>query len=318
MRRSGWHSCGNGGKHGSFPFPFAGDGAGGNTTDMLHLLVADGNDREGRASHVAGTGITSAEAYAAILREVAPGVACTLINPADAEAALPAGAALDDFDGLVVTGSTLHVSDDNDAVRRQIALVRTALGAGLAVFGSCWGVQVAAVVAGGDAARNPKGPEYGFSRDLVTTEAGRAHPLLAGRANRFDAPAMHLDAVVTPPAHASVLAGNRLLPVQAIEIVHGPGVFWGTQYHPELDLDALAAMLRLSAEDVVAEGVMPDAAAVESYADDLCRIHADPGAHRDLIARHRLGADLLEPARRRTEIANFLERLVRPRVEAAA
>jgi GMP synthase (glutamine-hydrolysing) len=285
---------------------------------MPNLLVADGNDRDGRASHVAGTGVTSAEAYAAILREIAPGAVCTLINPADADASLPAGTHLDDYDGLVVTGSTLHVGDDSDAVRRQIALVRTALEAGLAVFGSCWGVQVAAVVAGGDAARNPKGPEYGFSRDLVKTGAGQSHPLLAGRAARFDAPAMHLDAVIAPPAHATVLAGNRLLSVQAIEIVHGPGVFWGTQYHPELDLDALAAMLRLSADDVVEAGVLPDGAAVAAYAVDLCRVHAAPEAHADLVARYRLGPDLLEPARRRTEIANFLARLVRPRIEAAA
>lgn len=285
---------------------------------MLHLLVADGNDCEGRVSHVAGTGVTSAEAYAAILRQLAPGSACTLINPADADEALPSGAGLSDHDALVVTGSTLHVRDGGAAVRRQIDLMRHALESGLPVFGSCWGVQVAAVVAGGEAGPNPKGPEYGFSRDLVLTEAGRSHPLLTGRGRRFDAPAMHLDAVVAPPPQATVLAGNGLLSVQAIEIVHGPGVFWGTQYHPELDLDALAAMLRLSAEDVVEAGALPDRAAVEAYAADLCAIHAAPGAHPGLVARHRLGPDLLEPARRRAEIGNFLEHLVRPRVEAAA
>ncbi|MCJ2033954.1 glutamine amidotransferase-related protein [Methylobacterium sp. J-068] len=285
---------------------------------MLRLLVADGNDRAGRAAHVEAAGVTSAEAYAAILRQLAPGAVCTLIDPADADAALPAGTRLGDFDALFVTGSALHIREGGAAVRRQIALMRQALGDGLPVFGSCWGVQVAAVVAGGEAARNPKGPEYGFSRDLTRTAAGATHPLLAGRGARFDAPAMHLDAVIVPPAHATVLAGNQVLSVQAIEIVHGPGVFWGTQYHPELDLDALAAMLRLSADDVVEAGARPDHAAVEAYAADLCRIHVDPEAQADRIARHRLGADLLDPARRRTEIANFLAHCVRPRVEAAA
>ena len=70
--------------------------------------------------------------------------------------------------------------------------------------------------------------------------------------------------------------------------------------------------------DVVEAGALPDHAAVEAYAADLCRIHAEPEGHRDLIARHRLGPDLVEPARRRAEIGNFLDRLVRPRVEAAA
>lgn len=285
---------------------------------MPHLLVADGNDRAGRANHVAATGVTSAEAYARILGSFSADIRCTTLHAADPDGDLPPGVALAGFDGLVVTGSTLHVSDDTPAVHRQIALVRDALAAGLPVFGSCWGVQVAAVVAGGDAGRNPKGPEYGFSRDLAPNAAGRHHPLLAGRPDRFDAPAMHLDAVIEPPAHATVLAGNPMLAVQAIEIVHGPGTFWGTQYHPELDLDDLAAMLRLSAEDVVEGGTCPDRAAVEAYAADLCRIHRDPDAAPDLVARHRLGPELLVAECRRREIGNFLHGLVRPRMAAAA
>ena len=67
---------------------------------MLHLLVADGNDRSGRADHVSATGVTSAEAYAEVLRQISPGVDCTLITPADADAALSPGTRLAGFDGL--------------------------------------------------------------------------------------------------------------------------------------------------------------------------------------------------------------------------
>jgi GMP synthase (glutamine-hydrolysing) len=282
---------------------------------MLHLLVADGNDRESRARHVEATGQSSAEAYAAILRALAPDAACTLVEPADADAGLPQGEGLAGYDGVVFTGSTLHVSDDLPAVRRQIELMRACLEAGRTVFGSCWGVQVAAAITGGRTGRNPRGPEYGFARDLSPTPAGLAHPLLAGRPSRYDAPAMHLDAVIEPPPGAVVLAGNALLDVQAIEIRLGPGLFWGTQYHPELDLDDLGAMLRLNADDVVEAGVRPDQAAVEAYADDLCRI-ADAPAASELAARHCLGPEILEDACRRREIANFLDALVRPRAQA--
>lgn len=283
---------------------------------MLHLLVADGNDREGRARHIEATGRTSAEAYASILGQIAPDARCTLLNPADGEATLPLGADLKGFDGVVVTGSTLHVTDDTIAVTRQIDLLRACLSAGLPVFGSCWGVQLAAVLAGGKAGRNPRGPEYGFSRDLAPTQAGRGHPLLAGRPGRFDAPAMHLDAVIEPPAGAQVLAGNSLLDVQAIEIGYGAGLFWGTQYHPELNLDDLAAMLRLSTDEVIEAGICADAEAVENYADDLSALSRGPAEHPDLIERHRLGPEVIEDDRRRREIANFLDRLVRPRAEA--
>ncbi|TXM69121.1 type 1 glutamine amidotransferase [Methylobacterium sp. WL69] len=288
---------------------------------MLHLLVADGNDRDGRARHAEATGSTSAESYAAILGEVArtrggAACTCTLISPADADAVLPAGMDLSAYAGLVVTGSTLKLADGTPETTRQIALMRAALAAGLSVFGSCWGMQVAAVATGGAAGPNPKGGEYGFARALAPTRSGHGHPLLAGRPDRFDAPAIHGDAVLRLPAHATLLASNACS-IQAIEIVHGPGVFWGTQYHPETDLDALGIMLRMSASEMIADGQCPDAAAVAAFADDLARLHADRAGHPDLLARHRLDAQITEDANRRREIGNFLDFLAVPRRAAA-
>lgn len=290
---------------------------------MARLLIADGNDREGRARHARVTGRSSAESYAEVVVQIAPDAACTLINPADADAALPAGAGLGAFDGLVFSGSTLSVAEETPAVRRQLDLMRAALEAGLFVFGSCWGVQVAAVVAGGDVGRSPGGPEYGFARCIAPTAPGGDHPLLAGRAPAWDAPTIHSDAVLTPPPGSVVLAQNRPLAVQAIEIRHGRGLFWGTQYHPELDLDLLAAMLRLSAASVVEAGFAPDAAAVEAHAREIAALHragdgaGDP-ALRGIAWRCGIGPDVLDPARRRSEIGNFLRRLARPRSRAGA
>ena len=288
---------------------------------MLKILVADGNDRSGRAEHVAATGRTSAEAYATILRTLAatqggPPCTCLLVNPADSDAALPPGHDLSAYAGLVVTGSALKIGDGTPAVTRQIALMRAALAAGLPVFGSCWGLQVAAVACGGTAGPNPKGGEYGFARGLAATEAGARHPLLAGRPARFDAPAVHGDAVLTLPDHATLLADNACS-IQAIAIAHGPGTFWGTQYHPELDLDVLAAMLRTSASDVVEAGQCADDAAVEAFAADLGRLHADRTGHPDLLARHRIDDQIADDANRRREIGNFLRGLALPRAVAA-
>ena len=277
---------------------------------MLRLLIADGNDRAGRARHVAATGKTSAEAYAEVVRDLAPEAACRLVSPADADAALPAGTELAGYDGFIVTGSELRMGDRTPEVMRQVALMRTALEAGLRVFGSCWGVQVAAVTAGGDTAANPRGPEYGFARRIVPTGEGAGHPLLAGRSPAWDAPAIHLDAVVTPPPESRVLAENGLLAVQAIEIRHGPGLFWGTQYHPELDLDALAAMLRLTADAIVEADLAADAAGVETYADEVAALHGPLDARARRIAwRHGLGPEILDAGKRRREIGNFLDGL---------
>lgn len=275
---------------------------------MLRLLIADGNDRAARARHVAATGRTSAESYAAVVCDFPREARCRLVSPADADADLRGG--LSDFDGMIVTGSTLRVSQDSPAVRRQCDLMRAAFAAGLPVFGSCWGVQVAAVVAGGHAGENPRGPEYGFARAITPTRDGRAHPLLAGRPAAWDAPAIHSDAVLEPPPGSRVLAGNRLLGVQAIEIRHGAGWFWGTQYHPELDLDELAAMLRLCDTALVEAGLAEDSGAVARYAGEIEALHGDDAeARRRLAWRHGLGPEVLEAGLRRREIGNFLARL---------
>ena len=277
---------------------------------MLRLLIADGNTRDDRAQHVAVTGRTSAESYADVVHAYRPEAQCRLLSPADADAALPDGAALAEYDGVIFTGSPLKVGERSPAVTRQCDLMRAALEAGLPVFGSCWGTQLAAVVAGGDVGPNPRGPEYGFARRITATAEGRGHPLLSGRGAAWDAPAIHSDAVIAPPPGARVLAGNALLDVQAIEIPHGGGLFWGTQYHPELDFDELAAMLRVSAADVVEAGLAPDAAAVSAYAAEIAALHAGGAAAGPLAWRHGLGADVLEPDQRRREIGNFLDRLV--------
>ncbi|KQT50401.1 glutamine amidotransferase [Methylobacterium sp. Leaf456] len=275
---------------------------------MPRLLIADGNDRDGRATRCDVLGRTTAQSFADVVTDIAPGAECILIAPADADAALPEGLGLHEADGLIVTGSTLRLSEGGPAVERQLDLMRAAFAAGLPIFGSCWGIQVAAAVAGGRVGPNPRGPEYGFARHLAPTAEGAAHPLLAGRGPAWDAPAIHTDAVLEPPSGARVLAANAVLDVQAIEIRHGRGLFWGTQYHPEVDPDELAAMLTLSAAAVVEAGFAADGAAVEAYADEV-RALTDPGARQRLAWRHGLGDDLLDPGQRRREIGNFLAHL---------
>ncbi|MDP4024900.1 gamma-glutamyl-gamma-aminobutyrate hydrolase family protein [Methylobacterium sp. NEAU 140] len=272
----------------------------------MRLLIADGNGRAARSRHVAATGRTSAESYAAVARALAPDAVCRLAYPADADADAPD---LGGLDGMIVTGSTLKVSQGGAEVERQVGLMRAAFAAGLPVFGSCWGVQLAAVVAGGHAAENPHGPEYGFARGIVPTREGRSHPLLAGRPETWEAPAVHSDAVLEPPPGARVLAGNRLLGVQAIEIRCGAGWFWGTQYHPELDLDELAAMLRLCAAAIVEAGLAEDPAEVRAYADEVAALPRGDAAAERIAWRHGIGPEVLDAGLRRREIANFLGHL---------
>jgi GMP synthase (glutamine-hydrolysing) len=277
----------------------------------LRFLVVEGNTREDRERHAATYGLMPSQSYAAVLGGIEPGAVCDLAFPADEGANLPDPAGLASYDGVVLTGSALHVHRIEPAVTRQIELMRAVYASRVPAFGSCWGLQVGTVAAGGAVGTNPLGREVGFARHLAPTEAGRLHPLLAGRPSAYDAPAVHLDAVSGLAPGSTVLAANRLAGVQAAEIRHGGGVFWGVQYHPEFDLAELASILERLSGVLVAEGFCRTTEDAAAYSRDLRALHADPG-RRDLAWRHGLDGQVLDPTLRTTEIRNFVEHRVRP------
>jgi GMP synthase (glutamine-hydrolysing) len=275
------------------------------------LLVVEGNTAAAREGHRASYGLTPAESYATVVSALQPGATCDIALPADDGANLPDPSGLQGYDGIFLTGSALHIYKIEPAITRQIALMRAIYASGTPCFGSCWGLQVGAVAAGGAVAANPAGREIGFARRIVVTEAGRSHALLAGRPAVFDAPAIHLDAVVTPPGDVTVLAHNSLTPVEAAEIRHDGGVFWGVQYHPEFSLRETASILRRLSPQLIGEEFCRDGAAVNRYCSEIEALDADPG-RTDLAWAHGLDAQVLDPALRLTEIRNFLAERVRP------
>jgi GMP synthase (glutamine-hydrolysing) len=97
--------------------------------------------------------------------------------------------------------------------------MRAIYASGTPSFGSCWGLQVATVAAEGDVRQNPAGREIGFARRLTLTDAGRTHPMLAGRPSAYDAPAIHLDTVTVLPDDCTVLSANAVSAVQAAETI---------------------------------------------------------------------------------------------------
>ncbi len=190
----------------------------------LRLLVVEGNTAADRARHAASRGATPSEAYAEVLRELAPDAVCDIAFPADPGANLPDAGGLEGYDGVALTGSSLNLYDMTPEIRSQIDLARQIFASGTPVFGSCWGLQVLTTAAGGVVRRNPKGREMGFARKIVPNEAGRAHPMLAGRPIAFDAPAVHQDEVETMAPGTTLLASNGMSEVQAVEIRVGEGL----------------------------------------------------------------------------------------------
>src|SRR5579872_2547494 len=222
------------------------------------LLVIEGNSPQTLNDHVAAGGIPAHQGYSNLLRELMPGAIVDSCQPGDTAAELPDGQSLEGYDGVAITGSSLHIYDGGAPVLRQIELVRAVLKAGTPLFGSCWGLQILTVAAGGGVRKNPKGRELGFGRGIRLTEAGRKHPMYIGKPDVFNAPTVHLDEVETLAPGTTVLATNAMSDVQSVEIRHNGAVAWGVQYHPEYPLREIAAIVRRIGTRLIAENFFAD------------------------------------------------------------
>lgn len=275
----------------------------------MKFLVVGSETPDEREARRNGAGSSSAETYAGTLRDLRPGGTIEIVSCVETDA-VPNIWDLARYGAIFFPGSPLQMQDDTVEARRAARFMEGVFESGVPAFGSCAGLQIAAVAAGGTCKPRQPRMEAAFARRITATQAGRAHPLLAGRPAAWDAPAMHASEIVDLPAGATVLAETRTTPVQAIEIRRGNGLFWGVQYHPELTLAEIASSLRRQAGDLVEEGLAADEEAVEVYAGRVDTLDRDPG-RRDLAWQLGLDDEVLVPERRMTELRNFLDHLAR-------
>lgn len=233
---------------------------------------------------------------------------------ADPDQELPQGAGLADYAGFIWTGSDLTIyHDDDPRVTRQIALARRIFEVGVPSCGSCWGIQMAAVAAGGAVAKHPQGREWCIARDIRLTDAGSRSPLMEGKPERFDGFIMHLDEVTRLPRGATLLATGNHTRVQALEVKHGKGTFWATQYHPEFNLKEMARLIAARAKPLTQEGFFDNEEAVPVFTNKLEALHRDPQSLR-LREKLKIGDDILDPAIREQELRNWIDHQVLPRM----
>lgn len=275
---------------------------------MPRILVMEGNTARVRARLREHGMRMSAEVYAEAIRADRPDADIEVVNAADEGEPLPDERNLARYDGFVISGSAFHAYDRRPAVERQIELLGRAAAAGLPILASCWGLQIAAVAAGGEVAPCAKGREFGFARAITPTPEGRTHPMLAGREPTYDAPCVHEDEVVRLPDGATLLAGNAHSPVQAAVIPLGRSEVWAVQYHPEFDLRHMADIHRLTGPSLLAEGRFADQAELDEHAAKLDGLAADP-TDAGLARRLGLDGDVTDGAARRTEITAWLRAL---------
>jgi GMP synthase (glutamine-hydrolysing) len=283
----------------------------------LKICIINGYPEKNREA-LTQAGVASAdELYVRVLRKLVPNAKLDIYMIADPGTTLPAGAGIESYDAYIWTGSNLTIYENDPRVTRQIEFARQVYEVGRPSFGSCWGVQMAAVAAGGEVRKNPHGRELGFGRKIRLTAEGEAHPMYDGKPPVFDGFIMHLDEVSRIPPGGRLLATNEHTPVQALEVRHKKGVFWATQYHPEYDLYEMARLFVARAEHLVKERFFADQSALDAKVSRMEALARHPD-RRDLRWDLVIGDDLLTDHIRQCELRNWLEKLVIPSLSPSA
>ena len=275
----------------------------------LKLCIINGYPEKNRQA-LTDAGVAGAdELYIRVLAQLVPDAKIDVFMIVDPGASFPRGADIASYDAFIWTGSNLTIYEDDPRVTRQIEFARQVFEVGRPSFGSCWGVQMAAVAAGGEVRKNPNGRELGFGRKIRLTAEGQAHPMYAGKPEVFDGFIMHLDEVSRVPSGARLLATNEHTPVQALEVRHKNGIFWATQYHPEYDLYEMARLFVARGESLIKEGFFADRPALEAKVARMETLGRHPD-RKDLRWDLAVGDDVLVDRIRQCELRNWLEKLV--------
>lgn len=275
------------------------------------FLISESETYEARTRRRQRTGRSSGEAFADVLRALVPEAECELVQPVEYGPSSQPALDLSAYDAVFLAGSPMHVYEATPPVRRQLDFMRAVFASGTPSFGSCAGLQVAVAAAGGSVRENRLGHEVAFARRIMRTEAGRRHPLLSERPDVYDALSIHADEVASLPPDADLLATNRVTSVQAAEIRHAGGVFWGVQYHPELPIEDIADAIRRQAADIIDQGLAQSDADVERYAAAVDALARDP-ERRDLAWHLAVDEQVTDARLRCAELRAFIRHLVTP------
>jgi len=273
----------------------------------MKILMMEGNPLAAREKGKAIGVRTATQIYIEAVRLFNKDVEIDIVHVADGEK-LPEGASFSDYAGMIISGSGLRAFDKTPEVNAQVDLLKEFAQTGKPILGSCWGLQIAAVAAGGEVSASKKGREIGIARKIQLTQAGIEHPFMANKPHYFDAPCIHYDEVSILPANATLLSTNDHSEVQGAIIPVGNSEVWGVQYHPEFDVAQLRMLYEYYKTDFLEQGFVNNEAEHDNLIRSMKILEADP-KNKAIAWQLNIDQDILNTQIRALEIANWLKSL---------
>ncbi len=271
------------------------------------FLIIDGYPKSSRDDFTAAGMKHAGELYSEMLLRYLPGASYDILYTSDPGVKIPDLPALAAYRGVLWPGCNLTVYKTGDErVAVMIALCDRVFETGLPQFGTCWGIQLPVFVAGGEIRANPKGREMGIGRKIRISEEGKKHPMMRGKPAVYDHFVSHDDEVTRLPDGAVLIAGNDFSRVQAAEIRHKKGTFWGLQYHPEYDLHEMARLMVAREQKLTELGFFRGHEDFQEYVGRMEALHAAPD-RKELRWQLGIDDDILDAGIRQCEFRSWIE-----------
>ena len=210
---------------------------------MKKILIVEGNLKEENQSFTEGGIKTHTESLKDSISYFTNNLEIDVVNPSSDKNISEVAKDLEKFDGMIWGGSSLNIYNDTVEIRRQIEFMRSCQNKIKKILAICWGLQVAATVAGGQVKRCMTGSHRGIAHDIEINSNGLQHPIYKNKNETFNTPAFNFDEVVKLPKNSILLASNPINKVMGVNFKSGVSDIWGIQYHPEITYDKMISLI---------------------------------------------------------------------------
>tara|TARA_Y100000814_G_scaffold65170_1_gene40459 strand:- start:588 stop:1373 length:786 start_codon:yes stop_codon:yes gene_type:complete len=210
---------------------------------MKKILIVEGNLKEENQSFTEGGIKTHTESLKDSISYFTNDLEIDVVNPSSDKNISEVAKGLEKFDGMIWGGSSLNIYNDTLEIRRQIEFMRSCQNKIKKILAICWGLQVAATVAGGQVKRCMTGSHRGIAHNIEINSNGLQHPIYKNKNETFNTPAFNFDEVVKLPKNSILLASNPINKVMGVNFKSGVSDIWGIQYHPEITYDKMISLI---------------------------------------------------------------------------
>lgn len=273
----------------------------------MNILIVDGNEKNASNRYTQFGMPTQYDVYENVLKDLLKkDFNITIIHPACLDNYIPLGVSLDDFHGIVWTGSLLNIYDLGPPIERQIELAKELFNKKNKIFGSCWGLQVLATAAGGSVRKNPKGLEAVIANNISINNEGINHPLYFDKPKEFDSFCWHYDEIENLPNNTKVLSSNQMSFIQSIAFSRGRSEIWAVQYHPEFDSKWISGLMKQRKSLLLDEGVYEN----DEEFNELYIYLSDIQKYKERKNQLSISNTLINEEVHTLEIANWLKNII--------